>query len=701
MLQRVAEYLLVFRAAVINTDSIIDQYLLILQIHDRRNGMIQPEACQQQCRTAADADHGHQHSCTVPEEIADRDLCMEAELPPEPFAFFEQDALAVLRCLRAHQLRGHFLHDRRTDCSCRHAGADQCGRQTNQRIAPVIRAVDLRIMIHHLITSEQHPREQLVADHRTDRRSEHTGQHRIQQILRRDRQAGVAECLAGSDLGALLLDHARDGRQADQRSNKQEEHREDPCDAVNTIGVVAVAAPAGIFAAVKRIPFDLRADIVQCFQSFLIFLLALFQRFLCILQTNPLDLLGLFQIGLFSGKLQLGICQLLFLLVQFILILDDILIALHQLVHRRFKLLAADRKLLRITFDINDLVLDIDLAVAQVPVDRILVVHLFEVVIAVNRCFEKIEHRLRNIKFLRIVFCHFVDEILKLCRIRRDDRRIPVAVYHAEHIIKAVNLFAQRIQRTVCLLFLCVDRFLLLLDQRGIFFIVRSLFLVFLPLLVELFAAGFQIILSLFQFSLAVSDGLFQFLQTLLVLLFAFVKFSADIRKLLLDRLAHLFGARRTELFLIGKDRIGAVIDDRQIPLLKAADLRSVSEPQPDVRIDIGFKCFRRHKQKAVDPAVADCRRSALKIHVDRKSVRSADNGKLLLLQKRLRAVGRNSLYPVADSDLCGRIHLDQTFIGLFRHSAFCQHRLIDLLPFLFSVRRQTVDLHRHICGII
>ncbi len=85
-------------------DRIVLEYLAELEIDDRRNSVLQAKACEHERRTAADAEHCHENSVLVAENVSRSDLCHKAEALPDERDAFENDSLSALRSFWTHEL---------------------------------------------------------------------------------------------------------------------------------------------------------------------------------------------------------------------------------------------------------------------------------------------------------------------------------------------------------------------------------------------------------------------------------------------------------------------------------------------------------------------------------------------------------------------------------------------------------------------
>ena len=77
-----------------------------LLVDDVVDGVLEPQAREQQRGAAGDADDGHAQAALVAEEVARRDLPAEGHPAPHRPHALEQDALAGLRGAREHELGG-------------------------------------------------------------------------------------------------------------------------------------------------------------------------------------------------------------------------------------------------------------------------------------------------------------------------------------------------------------------------------------------------------------------------------------------------------------------------------------------------------------------------------------------------------------------------------------------------------------------
>lgn len=181
----------------------------------------------------ADADDHHEEALFIPQHVADRDLDQKGEAVPQNRDALQQDALAALGGLGAHQLGG----DAEQLVPAGEVGgahrAEHRGQQRDQPQAVVKHENNVPHRVHDGVGAPDDKREQQRPAEESNQAADAGGAARIEQILAHDGALAVAQRLEHADLGALLLDHAVHGGHADQRRHQEEEDWEDVGDGVH------------------------------------------------------------------------------------------------------------------------------------------------------------------------------------------------------------------------------------------------------------------------------------------------------------------------------------------------------------------------------------------------------------------------------------------------------------------------------------
>ena len=112
-----------------------------LIVHDGGDGIAQAEARNDEGRAAADAQQHHKQALFIAHDIADGDLVQEGQAVPYERDILEQDALAGLRGLRAHEIRG-VLAQLRMAGKPRHACRAGQRRQHGDDEQPAVEHID-------------------------------------------------------------------------------------------------------------------------------------------------------------------------------------------------------------------------------------------------------------------------------------------------------------------------------------------------------------------------------------------------------------------------------------------------------------------------------------------------------------------------------------------------------------------------------
>ena len=227
---------------------IIGAHIPELVIHHIDNGIPEAEARHQQCRTAADSHQHHGKALAVTEDIPDGDLVEKADMLPNRQPL-QQNLLAQLRCLGTDELcrfltqssaaaiPGHKQHDTGVDRN--HSNAQRPVDGENHM------GLDVQ---HDFINRPQQNGEKGAADHQSQSAAQHSTAAGIDHVFADDGSIAVAQCLQGSDLGALLFNHPGHGGDTHQRGHQQEEHREYPGDTGHNIraAVQRIVAYVGV-----------------------------------------------------------------------------------------------------------------------------------------------------------------------------------------------------------------------------------------------------------------------------------------------------------------------------------------------------------------------------------------------------------------------------------------------------------------------
>ena len=224
-----------------------------LLVDDVVDGVLEPQAREQQRRAAGDADDSHAQAALVAEQVARRDLPAEGHPAPHRPHALEQDTLAGLRGAREHELggllaqgRGHGSPGR----DHRDAHAEPRRRERDARIdghGPARQRIDDGVRAH------DEPRQEDRENHDAEGRPDAARDGSVQQVLRRDLGLRVTERLVRADEHAVLVDHARHGGERDERRHEEEDQGEHLGDLVDTARVGAEALGADVLGEVEGV----------------------------------------------------------------------------------------------------------------------------------------------------------------------------------------------------------------------------------------------------------------------------------------------------------------------------------------------------------------------------------------------------------------------------------------------------------------
>ncbi len=252
---------------------------VILQMHDIRNRIIDPEAGNKQGRTARNSDDRHQKTLLVTENIADRHLMQKRYPIPYSRKPFKKDLFARLAGFRTHELARdleQLLPDRKEGRQQSDPCYRRAGSQHEARLKFKLYLID---QIHRIPRIENNVREHEHSDRAANDRTKNAGKKSIHQIFHGNLPFGIAQSLQCTDFRTLFIDHTGHGRHAHQCSHKKEEHREDGSDPVH-----AVSACSVVTVGIQRIPIKHDPFSVQIIDLFLTFTDLLFRFFHFVVQ---------------------------------------------------------------------------------------------------------------------------------------------------------------------------------------------------------------------------------------------------------------------------------------------------------------------------------------------------------------------------------------------------------------------------------
>ena len=255
--QRLLHLLQFFRMIRVHADAgIVGPDRGVLLIHDLGDRVAQAEGHQQQPHARPDAEDGHEEALLIAEQVAEGRLLRKAHPLPQEGHALQQHALALRGRRRTHQLRGRGAKFRIARRIGRQHRAQHRNRHRRRRKPPLDGRdqhghIDIEDVVGRLDDIGQHAAAEQDAQHA----AQHRGRERIADVFGRDRALRIAQRLHRADLQALLLHHARHGRQRHQRRHQEEDRREHLPDCADAVGVHAVFDVGLNALAVKDVPF--------------------------------------------------------------------------------------------------------------------------------------------------------------------------------------------------------------------------------------------------------------------------------------------------------------------------------------------------------------------------------------------------------------------------------------------------------------
>ena len=168
---------------------------VVLIVDDAADGVLNAEARDEQRRTAADANHHHDHALFKAQDVSDGDFMQERESVPDQREAFKQNALARLRRSGADQLRCRLLQLGVYDVPRRTERAQQICARRDERKRPVKGIQDAGKAVHDVIGMPDHLRQEIRACRDAEHTAENRGDPGIEEILRQNRAVGIPQRL--------------------------------------------------------------------------------------------------------------------------------------------------------------------------------------------------------------------------------------------------------------------------------------------------------------------------------------------------------------------------------------------------------------------------------------------------------------------------------------------------------------------------
>ena len=234
-------------------NSVVVIELAVLLVDDVVDGVLQPQACEQERRAAGDAHDCHDKATLVAEEVARGDLPGERQATPHGADTLEQNALARLGRARKHEERRSLTQRRGGSEPSRDYGDSHAEPRGGGGHGGVDRAGATRDGVDDRIGTHDEPGQELRERDDTDDRADSARHDGVDKVLRGDARLAVAKRLERADKHALLLHHARHGGKRDKRCHEEEQKREDLRNLINATRIRLEALGADILREVKHV----------------------------------------------------------------------------------------------------------------------------------------------------------------------------------------------------------------------------------------------------------------------------------------------------------------------------------------------------------------------------------------------------------------------------------------------------------------
>ena len=187
------------------------------------DGVPYAKARNDQRRTAADAQQHHKQALFVSQDVADGDLVQEGHPAPDKPDPLQQDALARLGGLGAHQTGRKQLQLRVTgEPGGPHGANKRCGQGNRRHHGVKVVAQTAAELVEHGVALPDALWEDPCPQHKAEDGAQQGRRPGVGDIFPGDGPVGVAQGLEGADLSALLIHHARHGRDTNQGSHQEE-----------------------------------------------------------------------------------------------------------------------------------------------------------------------------------------------------------------------------------------------------------------------------------------------------------------------------------------------------------------------------------------------------------------------------------------------------------------------------------------------
>ena len=334
---------------IINDRSRIMLQIPVLPLCNIHNRIPDSKSNQHQCHTTRNSKHCHKQTFLITEKISQCGFPRKAQMLPEKRYPLHQNPLTLFRCRRTHQ---------RCRClrQCLIAGEDRCTNRTYRSCPRCDHGkfkfiVNLHIvghaLVHDSISIDYNIRKDFFSDQDSQNASTHCSQQRIQQILRSNRIFSISQCLHGTDLCSLFLNHSRHGRQTYQCRNQEKDHRKYLTDILQTLRIITIIRILRKIITIRHYPLRF-SDIINLLLRIRNLLLSVCDFFLSIRLSSLIFFPAILQIFLglldiLSGILQLLLilCNLFLAICQLLLIRRNLFLTIHQLLFIRRNLLLA------------------------------------------------------------------------------------------------------------------------------------------------------------------------------------------------------------------------------------------------------------------------------------------------------------------------------------------------------------------------
>ena len=223
--------------------------------------IVEAERSEHERGTAADTKEHHEYALFISHDVSCRDLLHKAHVVPNGLYALKQYPLSGLGRLGTDKLRRSAFE---LLCTAipryKHRDGQICRRDA-KRQRPVHSERKTGQIIYESIAEPYYSRKGKAPGRYSEYAAEYRRTAGIEHVFARDSAGGIAERLHDANLNALIVDHSGHRREADERRNEEEKHREHGCDALNDVSITFKAYIARVSVAVK----DIRVGMIYVF----------------------------------------------------------------------------------------------------------------------------------------------------------------------------------------------------------------------------------------------------------------------------------------------------------------------------------------------------------------------------------------------------------------------------------------------------